>query len=387
MGQLRTEYGQLSPAELLSSLGTTSDGLSSASATARLAATGKGRPAPGWPIRAITLFASQFRSPITIILIGAAFLSMLLRDAVDSGIILVIVFAGAILGFWQEFSAANALAALSALVSTRVSAVRDCAEIQVPTDTIVSGDIVLLSAGSMVPGDCRILESEDLFVNESALTGESYPAEKCPGELPVETPLPKRTNVLFQGTHVISGTARAVVVLTGQDTQLGQIGGRLHLRPPENDFERGVRRFGYFLMEVTLLLILFIFAIHLFMRHSALQAFLFSLALAVGLTPQLLPAIISVNLAQGAKRLAACKVIVRRLSAIENLGSMNVFCCDKTGTLTEGVMSVEGCLDWQGKQSERALYLAGLNAAFETGFTNPVDEALRASVSISCGSV
>ncbi len=214
-------------------------------------------------------------------------------------------------------------------------------------------------------------------MDEATLTGETYPVEKQPGVLPEETPLAKRSNVLFLGTHVVSGTASALVVMVGDQTQFGKISERLQLRPPETDFERGIRRFGFFLMEVTLLLVVAIFAINVFFHKPVIEAFLFSLALAVGLTPQLLPAIISVNLAHGAKRMAECDVIVRRLAAIENFGSMNVLCSDKTGTLTQGVVRVQQAVDGRGQASDNVMLYAYLNASFESGFANPIDEAIR----------
>ncbi len=377
-----TAYGSIPVEELLSQLETTASGLTSDNAAARLAATRKDTRPKAKLFLALKLFATQFSSPITLILIFAAIVSVFLRDVIDAGIILTIVLIGAILGFWQEFSAANAMAALISMVTARVAVLRDGRQVELSTEQIVSGDILMLSAGATIPGDCRLLESEDLFVNEAALTGESFPVEKQPGEVPVDTPMARRSNVIFQGSHVISGTATAVVVLTGSKTELGKISHRLRLRAPETEFERGVRRFGYFLMQVMLLLMLGIFVIHLGLQRSPIDALLFSLALAVGITPQLLPAVVSVNLAQGARKLAACQVIIRRLASIENFGSMNVLCCDKTGTLTEGTVQVERCIDFEGKVNEQAMLLAGVNAAFETGFTNPIDEALRVHVPI-----
>ncbi|WP_437192712.1 magnesium-translocating P-type ATPase [Planctomicrobium sp. SH527] len=378
----RLAYGSVPIPALLAELDVTPAGLTSEAAAHRLAAKGRRAEPAAKFWRALKLFASQFRSPITLMLIAAAIVSIFLEDVTDAGIILFIVLSGAILGFWQEFSASNALAALASMVTTRVTVLRDGKQVKLPTESIVPGDILLLSAGSTIPGDCRLLESQDLFVNESALTGESFPVEKQPGELPSDVPMADRKNVVFQGSHVISGSTRAVVVLTGGETELGKISHRLRLRSPDTDFEHGVRRFSYFLIEVTLLLVFGIFVIHLAMRLPVLDTLLFSLALAVGLTPQLLPAVIAVNLAQGARQLASCKVIVRRLASIEDFGSMNVLCCDKTGTLTEGTVRVEACVDFAGQVHERALLLAGLNAAFETGFTNPIDEALKRQVSI-----
>jgi Mg2+-importing ATPase len=219
--------------------------------------------------------------------------------------------------------------------------------------------------------------SKDLFVDEASLTGETYPVEKTVAMLPPETPLGKRTNALWMGTHIVSGNANALVVGTGRDTEFGKVSDRLKLRPQETEFEHGIRRFGYFLMEVTLTLVVAIFAINVLLDRPALDSFLFSLALAVGLTPQLLPAIISINLAHGAKRMAQSKVIVKRLAAIENYGSMNVICSDKTGTLTEGIVHVQSALDVDGTPNDKVLFYSYLNAFYETGFTNPIDEAIR----------
>jgi Mg2+-importing ATPase len=255
--------------------------------------------------------------------------------------------------------------------------IRDGKSQDIPVEQIVPGDIVVLNAGDLVPGDCLIVESKDLFVDEATLTGETFPAEKLAGVLPAETPLAKRTNALWMGTHVVSGNARVVVIVTGMLTEFGKVSERLKLRPAETEFEHGIRRFGYFLMEVTLLLVMTIFAINLYLARPVLESVLFSLALAVGLTPQLLPAIISINLAQGAKRMAKAKVIVKRLASIENFGSMNVICCDKTGTLTEGIVRVQSALDVEGNPSDKVLLHAYLNALYETGFTNPIDEAIR----------
>ncbi|MDE3091089.1 MAG: magnesium-translocating P-type ATPase, partial [Chloroflexota bacterium] len=236
---------------------------------------------------------------------------------------------------------------------------------------------VTLNAGDIVPGDGLVQESKDLFIDEAMLTGETFPVEKAVTTLPAETSLGQRTNALWMGTHVASGSATALVIRTGKETEFGKVSERLRLRPQETEFERGIRQFGYFLMEVTLILVVAIFAINVYLARPVLDSFLFSLALAVGLTPQLLPAIISINLAHGAKRMAQQKVIVKRLASIENFGSMNVICSDKTGTLTEGIVHLQSALDVEGTPSDRVLLYAYLNAFYETGFTNPIDEAIR----------
>lgn len=353
-----------------------SRGLSSVEAARRLREAGPARIAARGESY-LVLFLRQFKSPITLLLVIAAALSLGLGDSTDSAIILVIVVASGLLGFWQEKGAAKAVKKLLALVAARATVLRDGKPTVVPIETVVPGDVVVLSAGSTVPGDCLVLKTKDLFVNEATLTGETYPVEKQVGVVSADAPLADRSNTLFLGTHVVSGTAQALIVRTGRQTEFGKISDRLKLRPPEAEFERGVRRFGYFLLEVTLLLVLAIFAINVANHRPALEAFLFSLALAVGMTPQLLPAIVSVNLAHGARRMAAKDVVVRRLSAIENFGSMTVFCADKTGTLTEGTIQVHSALDYVGHDSQAVLELAYVNSSFESGFSNPIDEAVR----------
>jgi P-type Mg2+ transporter len=262
-------------------------------------------------------------------------------------------------------------------VQVKATVLRGGQSQDIPTEEVVPGDIVLLDAGDSIPGDCLILESKDLAVNEAALTGETYPADKFSGVLSAEVGLSQRTNTLYMGTNVISGTAKVVVVQTGKRTEFGRVSERLKLRPPETEFERGLSKFGYFLMEVTLMLVVLIFVANVYLKRPVLESFLFSLALAVGLTPQLLPAIVSVNLARGAKQMAKKQVIVKRLPAIENFGSMNVFCTDKTGTLTEGEVKIHAALDVEGKESDRVLFHAYLNAASESGYVNPIDAAIR----------
>ena len=362
---------------LLAALGSTLEGLAGEAAAARLARSGPNRLGERPRSDAGVLLLRQFSSPIILILIGAAALSFLLGQPTDGTIILGIVLVSGLLGFWQERGAATAVERLLQTVELKATVLRDGRETEIPVDEVVPGDIVLVSAGASIPADCRLLEECDLFVNEAALTGESYPVDKSPGMLPAETPLARRENALYLGTHVVSGSGRAVVVHTGQATEFGKIADRLRVRSRETEFERGVRRFGYLLLEVTLILVVAIFAFNVYLHRPVLDSFLFALALGVGLTPQLFPAIISVNLARGAKRMAERKVIVKRLAAIENFGSMDVLCADKTGTLTEGRVRVHAALDAQGQESERVLFNAYLNAAYETGFTNPIDEAIR----------
>lgn len=371
-------FWSIPASELLQQLQTTSRGLTSEEARRRVTQYGANLLKPKKRADALSLLISQFKSPIILILIFASVLSYFLHNPVDAVIISAIVLVSGLLGFWQERGATNAIERLLSIVQIKAEVMRDGALKDIPVEEIVPGDIVSFNAGDVIPGDCLILESRVLFVDEASLTGETYPQDKISGLLPRQTPLAKRTNTLFMGTHVVSGTASAVVVLTGRETEFGKVSERLVLRPPETEFERGVRQFGYLLMEVTLLLVIAIFGFNVYLARPVLDSFLFALALAVGLTPQLLPAIIMVNLAHGAKGMALKKVIVKRLASIENFGSMNVLCSDKTGTLTEGVVRVRSALDLEGNESEKVLLYAYLNSFYETGFANPIDEAIRA---------
>ena len=375
-------YWSIDEQDLLRRLGTSASGLTAGEAEARLSTYGSNVLRPKKRATSLTLFLRQFRSPLIIILLFAAVISAFLSDPTDAGIIISIVVLSAVLGFWQERGATNAVAKLLALVRTKASVMRDGAIASIGTEDIVPGDVIALSAGDIIPGDSRILESRDLFVGEATLTGETYPVEKITGVLAPETPVEKRSNTLFMGTHVVSGTARAVVASTGRSTEFGQVSERLRLRPPETEFEHGIKHFGYMLMEITLILVLSIFAINVVLQRPVLDSFLFSLALAVGLTPQLLPAIISINLAHGAKRMAEVKVIVKRLSSIENFGSMDILCSDKTGTLTQAIVRMRSAVDIHGGEGEMVRLFAGLNSTFQSGYANPIDEAIRKEVPI-----
>ncbi|HOU70357.1 MAG TPA: magnesium-translocating P-type ATPase [Methanothrix sp.] len=369
-------FWSLADEELLRMLNATEAGLDEKEAQKRLKRYGANLLKPSKKLHSLSLLLSQFKSPIILLLIFAACLSFYLHQVTGASIILIIISISGLLGFWQERRAADAVAGLLSIIQIRASVLRDRMQKEVLTEYIVPGDIIILKAGDIVPADCRILQSKDLFVNEATLTGETYPAEKTAGTLDRDTPLAGRTNSLFMGTNVVSGTARAAVVHTGTDTEFGRISQRLKVREPETEFERGVKHFGYLLLEITMVLVVAIFAINVYLARPIIDSFLFSLALAVGLTPQLLPAIISINLAHGARQMASHKVIVKRLASIENFGSMNVLCTDKTGTLTEGTVRMHSVLDLEGGESEEVFLLSYVNAFFEAGFNNPIDQAI-----------
>ena len=365
--------------ELLQKLNTTPNGLTAERARQQLAATGPNTLTAQSKSSAIRLLLAQFNNPLLLILVVAASVSAFVREWVDAGIILLVILGSSILSFLQEFSATRAMEKLRQRIQVRCSVLRDGQTVTIPIEGIVPGDVVLLSAGSLIPADCVVLESRDCFVNQAVLTGETYPAEKHPGVVPASSGLAERTNTVFLGTSVRSGTARVLVVETGPRTAFGQIAGKLNLRPPETGFEQGIRKFGYLLTKVMVILVISVFAINVFGHKPAIESLLFAIALAVGLTPELLPAILSITLARGAQRMAERGVIVRRLSAIENFGSMNILCTDKTGTLTEGIVKLDGALDPHGAVSEEVMRLAWLNAHFQTGLANPLDEAITAA--------
>ncbi|MBI1757151.1 MAG: magnesium-translocating P-type ATPase [Fimbriimonas ginsengisoli] len=364
-------YWSIPADRLAGSLGSSARGLDVGVAASRRQVRAKNK-APG----AGAVFLGQFKSPIVLLLLAAAILSGALGDRTDCIVILGIVFLSAALSFHHEFRAGNAVAKLMELVASTATVLRSGKEVQVPLDEVVPGDVVVLRAGALIPGDGVILESSNLFCDEAALTGESFPAEKRAGVTAADAAIAARTNCLFTGTHVVSGFGRMLVAAAGEDTEFGEIAQRLRLAPPETDFEKGIRHLGTLLIELTLILTLGVFAINVAMHRPVLDSFLFALALAVGLTPQLLPAIISVNLSHGAMAMARAKVIVKRLASIENFGSMNLLCSDKTGTITTGIVQLHGALDASGQESAEAKRLACLNASLQTGFQNPIDDAL-----------
>jgi len=354
------------------------DGLSNSAAKQRLQQYGANALKPRRHDTALRMFLSQFTNPLVLILIFAAIVSAVVREWVDTTIVLIIVSASAFLSFFQEYAASHAVEKLRSQVTLKTTVLRDGKKQTIPAEQVVPGDIVLLSAGSLIPADGIVLETRDFFVNQAVLTGETFPVEKVPGPVDEGAGLSARINMVFMGTNVRSGTARVLITQTGAGTAFGQIAERLTLRPPETEFERGIRKFGYLLTQIMTVLVTVIFVINTLLAKPVIDSLLFAIALAVGIAPELLPAIISISLSKGAQGMAKSGVIVRRLSAIENLGSMDVLCTDKTGTLTQGVVRLDGALDVQGQPSDDVMRWAYLNAAFQTGIANPLDEAILA---------
>ncbi len=327
-------------------------------------------------------FLLRFRNPLVLILLAASAVSAATGETASFVIVFLLVLFSVTLDFVQERRAAHAAEALRQSVAVRARVERAGAAREIDVTLIVPGDVVLVSAGDLIPADARVLEARDFFVRQALLTGEPYPVEKRPGDTPEAEDLVDATGTVFMGTSVISGSARLLVARTGEATAMGAIAGELDTTPPPTSFEIGARRFGLLIMRMTVLLVLFALLANALLGRPWLESFMFAVALAVGLTPELLPMVISVTLAHGARRMAAKRVVVKRLSAIEDLGSMDVLCTDKTGTLTEGRIRLEQHEDAAGRESERVLEFAYINSAFETGLKSPLDDAILAHTHI-----
>lgn len=367
----------LSEPDLLKVLDATAGGLSTAEAARRLTETGPntlaGHVTPMW----LQLLVSRFTSPLVLILIVAAGVSLAVRQWLDAWIVLGIVVLMAVLSFVQEYRAAAAVQALRQRVAVSAQVLRDGGMQKLPVESIVPGDIVELSAGSLVPADARVLEARDCYVSQAMLTGESLPVAKQPGECPGGASLAQRDNSVFMGTSVRSGWARAIVVETGMRTVFGGIAERLRRRPLETEFELGLRRLGNFLVRLMLTVVIVVLAANIVLHRPMIDTLLFAAALAVGLSPELLPAILTVTLSHGARTMAREGVIVKRLNAIENLGSMDVLCTDKTGTLTNGVIALDAAIDPDGSPSKEVLHFAAMNAVMQAGIHNALDDAIK----------
>ena len=336
---------------------------------------------------ALRTFLAQFANPLVLVLFAASLIALFVGEVQEATIIWAIVLASCILSFTQEYRASRAMERLRASLARTVSVLRGGTESRIPVEEVVPGDVLCVAAGDMIAADGIVLSATDLEIGQAILTGEAFPAAKSPGLSAQDSALSKRTNVVFSGTSVRSGFGRVLAVRTGRRTEFAGIAETLERGEEETEFAVGIRRFGYLMMQIMLVLIVIVLSANMLMHRPAVESLLFSLALAVGLTPELLPAIITVTLSHGAREMEASGVIVRRLAAIENLGSMDVLCTDKTGTLTEGVIRLEGAFDTAGRPSREVMLWAALNAGMETGLPNPLDEAIRSSAGFSAAEV
>ncbi len=372
-------YWSRSAADLIRSLSTRESGLTSQEATQRLAAHGPNTLSRKTQLDGLRVLLRQFESPLVLILVAAAGISAFVGDRQEAIIITLIVLGSCLLGFFQEYGASQATQKLKERLSRRADILRDGMVKTLSAADVVPGDVIRLSAGSLVPADGVILAARDFNVSEAVLTGETFPVVKTPGLSPADATLSRRSNVVFAGTSVRSGTADVLMVRTGIETEFAAIAASLERQVPQTEFSLGIRRFGVLMTEIMFVIVILVFFANALFGRPLTDSILFSLALAVGLTPELLPAIISVTLARGARAMAANGVIVRRLEAIENLGSMDILCTDKTGTLTEGVIQMDGALDVNGMASAKVALYARLNAGLQSGMANPLDEAIMAA--------
>ncbi len=326
---------------------------------------------------AIVELLLHFRSPLVIILLVASVVSISLGEPINASIIFIMVIISVAIDYFQERGAKNAAERLKQTVKNKVTVLRNSVEKEILPEQLCYGDIVLLSAGKIVPADCRVILSSDFFVNQSSLTGESFPCEKYSDAIKdAGADLTSLDNIAFMGSSVTTGSAKVVVIKTGKLTEFGKIAQTLVLREEETDFSKGIRSFGFLIMRVTIILVLFIFLVNAIYKHNLLESFMFSLAVAVGLTPELLPMVMSVTMAKGSLRMAKKGVVVKRLTAIPNFGSMEVLCTDKTGTLTEDKIKLIKYVDVKGAVSEELFLFTYLNSYFQTGIKNPLDDAI-----------
>jgi Mg2+-importing ATPase len=348
-------------------------GLTSEEARSRLLEFGPNETTPTHRTTAVAELAREFTNPLVVILLVASIISMAAGEWVNSIIILVMVLLGVGLMFFQTYHSQQAVERLRKSVASTASVLRDGEWVELPNSGIVPGDLIRLTPGDLVPADARLVEADHLHVQESALTGESFPVEKQAAENEKDSP----AGIVYMGTSVVSGSATAVVKATGFRTAFGDIARRLAARPPETEFDRGTRQFGLFIMRTVLFLVLFVFMVNAAFKRDAFESLLFAIALAVGLTPEFLPMITSVTLAQGAVHMARKKVIVKNLATMQNFGSIDVLCSDKTGTLTSGKLSLHQHTDAFGSPSEQTFRYAYINSALQAGIRNPVDESLK----------
>jgi Mg2+-importing ATPase len=363
--------------ELLGLLRATAAGLTSEEAKRRLHLHGPNSLVRERRFAALLSLVRFFANPLVIILLVASAVSLSLGDRVGGLIIIAMVLLSVLLSFFMEFQARHAVEEIRQQVATMASVLRDGREQELPIAELVPGDVVRLKAGDLVPADACLLEAKDLHVRESALTGESLPVEKSAKDLPLgKHPVGDAINSVFLGTAVQTGMASAVIACTGRDTVFGKIAERLAARPPETEFGRGIRHFGLMITRVIMLLVLFVLLVNIVLHRPLLESFLFSVALAVGMTPEMMPMIITVTLARGARRMTRKKVLVKQLAAIEDFGSIEILCSDKTGTLTEGEIVLDRHVNVQGGDDESVLQLIYLNSHFEAGIKSPLDAAI-----------
>ncbi|MFZ9661778.1 MAG: magnesium-translocating P-type ATPase [Chitinophagaceae bacterium] len=370
-------WSRISPEEVLRKFGTTNQGLSEDEVTQRLQQYGTNILYKGKKRSELWNLLQHFKNPLVIILLFASIISFYFGQNIDALIIIAMVVFSITIDYFQERDARNAAERLKDTVKNKVTVLRSGKELEIASEQLCPGDIVILNAGKIVPSDCRVLEAKDFFVNQSSLTGESFPCEKYSNTIADATDeLTTLDNIVFMGTSVMTGYGRALVVKTGSHTEFGKIAAHLVQKEEQTDFSKGVSSFGFLIMRVSIVLVLFIFLVNALLKHDILESFMFSLAVAVGLTPELLPMVMSVTMAKGSQRMVKRGVVVKRLTAIPNFGSMDVLCTDKTGTLTEDHIQLVKYVNIKGEADEDLFLMTYLNSFFQTGIQNPLDQAV-----------
>ena len=352
-------------------------GLSTTEARLRLSKIGPNEPVSSRRTSGLVQILLLFINPLAIILLVASAISAAVGEVLNASIIALMVLLSAALNFVQTYRSQRAVERIRKEVAPTATVLRDGNWTEIPRRELVPGDVIRLTAGDLVPADAWLFKVRDLHVQQAALTGESLPVEKEAVDLHTISQDTSDDHKVFLGTSVVSGTGTALVMATGKSTTFGDIATRLATKPPETEFERGTRQFGLLIMKTTIMLVLFVLLVSVVLHHNFLESLLFAVALAVGLTPEFLPMITTVTLGQGAVHMARKKVIVKHLEAMQNFGSIDVLCSDKTGTLTSGEMALDQHLDPFGAPSERVFLLAYLNSLHETGVSNPLDQAIK----------
>lgn len=354
-------------------------GLSSSEAEKRLKQFGENIVYSKKKVSPFVVLLKKFNSPLLLILIVVSIISFFLGSRTSAMIILFMVFVSALLDFFNTYRSEKAIKKLTEKVTSKVTVLRDGTDQNIEFKKVVPGDLVLLSAGNIIPADCQLVETKYFFVNQSALTGESFPLEKsATADCHINASSLERIDLIFMGSSVVTGYGAAVVINTGAKTEYGKIAKKLSEEAEETNFEKGIKSFGMFLMKVTILMVSFVFLANYLVSHRAvLDSFVFAIAIAIGLTPELLPVIMSVALSKGSLEMAKKGVIVKHLPAIQNFGSMNILCTDKTGTLTEDRIVVVKYVDIDGDVHESIFLYSYLNSIFSTGIENPLDGAIK----------
>ncbi len=363
--------------ELLDTLKTSPGGLSEKEARRRLEEFGFNEPAKKKKRTILVQLLSKFINPLVIVLLIIGVFSLFFGEKISALLVGLMAIMSVFLSFIQEYRAGKEAEKLSEMVRATATVYRSGKSKEVKIKEIVPGDVVDLFAGDMIPADLRILSCKDLFINQASLTGESFPIEKFAGAAqPKATSISESANIAFMGSSVVSGTALGVVVKTGISTQFGELSRRLATIRVETSFDKGVHKFTWLMIRAMIFMVLFIFAINALRRGDFIQALLFSLGVAVGLTPEMLPMLVAVNLSKGAIAMSKKQVIVKRLNSIQNFGAMDVLCTDKTGTLTLDKIVLEKHCDVVRKENDDVLRYAYLNSFYQTGLKNLLDRAI-----------